>query len=245
MTENFVKDDTVVIIAGANLLESSRRRSKEVYYDTRSYNLCSGVEFSSPSRFLDLLQQQESEGNQHRAAGECRGGKSRNGGRVIIVGETFIHPTRDSQPDGEVGAFRHDSCGCAEASSARSSTPNDCRWSAVGALASRISSSAKSQMHERLRRPSPTNCLQHESYAGAVRSTAPYWTEVACCGWCSCGCAWRVVCLWSLCSILTRLHLLLPVSTPIPLHWDFIRCRQHIPNHSKVGETFINLKNYF
>ncbi|KAG8277792.1 hypothetical protein J6590_035022 [Homalodisca vitripennis] len=26
-------------------------------------------------------------------------------------------------------------------------------------------------MHERLRTPLPTNCLQHESYAGAVRST--------------------------------------------------------------------------
>ncbi|KAG8302149.1 hypothetical protein J6590_037529 [Homalodisca vitripennis] len=35
-------------------------------------------------------------------------------------------------------------------------------------LASRTSSSAKSQMHERLRTPLPTNCLQHESYAGAV-----------------------------------------------------------------------------
>ncbi|KAG8309039.1 hypothetical protein J6590_095525 [Homalodisca vitripennis] len=87
-----------------------------------------------------------------------KGGVSQDGGRVI-TGETFIHPPRAaSQPEGEVGAFRHDSSII-------------CRWSATLVLASQMSSSAKSQMHERLRTPSPTNSLQHESYSGAVRST--------------------------------------------------------------------------
>ncbi|KAG8256205.1 hypothetical protein J6590_074262 [Homalodisca vitripennis] len=135
----------------------------------REHNETDGVNVSSPSRSLELLHQQGSEGYQHGAAGESRGGGSRDGGRVII-GETFIHPTRAaSQPEGKL--VLSDMIAVAARRlrlAARHPT------TVVGlrpGLASRISSSAKSQMHERLLTPLPTNCLQHESYAGAVRST--------------------------------------------------------------------------
>ncbi|KAG8335287.1 hypothetical protein J6590_072274 [Homalodisca vitripennis] len=168
MTENFTKDDTVVVIAGANDLSDVTTKNKQparVLVD----EVKNGVNVSSPSRSLELLHQQGSEGYQHRAAGESRGGESRDGGRVII-GETFIHPTRAaSQPEGKL--VLSDMIAVAARRlrlAARHPT------TVVGlrpGLASRISSSAKSQMHERLRTPLPTNCLQHESYAGAVRST--------------------------------------------------------------------------
>ncbi|KAG8263538.1 hypothetical protein J6590_030688 [Homalodisca vitripennis] len=170
MMENFTKDDTVVIIAGANDLSDVTTKNKqparvlvdEVKKFIMTHNHTNFVVVSMFHRHHDPWNSyinKEVRGINM----ELRESLEEVGAAMVDVSLLGRHLFTQ-----HVGAFRHDSCGCTEASSGRRSTP------VVGlrpGLASRISSSAKSQMHERLLTPLPTNCLQHESYAGAVRST--------------------------------------------------------------------------
>ncbi|KAG8338139.1 hypothetical protein J6590_005680 [Homalodisca vitripennis] len=146
LTEYFTKDDTMVMSAGANDLSDVTAKNKQ------------------PARVLG------SEGNQHGAWEESRGGGSRDGGRVI-VGETFF--TQHGQHINRMGKLVLSDMIAVAAQRLRLA-PFRHPTIVVGlrpGLASRISSSAKSHVHERLCTPSPTNCLQHESYASVVRST--------------------------------------------------------------------------
>ncbi|KAG8328843.1 hypothetical protein J6590_100340, partial [Homalodisca vitripennis] len=181
MAHNFTKDDTVVIIAGANDLSDVTTKNKqparvlvdEVNKFIMTHNHTNFVVVSMFHRHHDPWNSyinKEVRGINM----ELRESLEEVGAAMVDVSLLGRHLfTQHGKHLNRRGKLVLSDMIAVAARRLRLATARHPR-TVVGlrpGLASRTSSSAKSQMHERLRTPLPTNCLQHESYAGAVRST--------------------------------------------------------------------------